>query len=312
MRSQGLTALLFAALTLSSQPRTRTVSKGTFRAVGIPAGGRHTHARIRLIDPGVTPEIQGRAQWCPAPFVCPKGASPSTTTPTHLIVHHTASANTASDWPAVLRFFWELHVKGNGWADIGYNFLIDPTGTSRISVIGTYTDQPPSQSAVNKLVELLTRQARRYALDPIAQTVQAASLSPRATGRTECPGVPLDPLLPEIREAVFNNVEGCLPARQRSSSCANAEGPCLSRYGVVNTANYEHRPVARGSIAAAFGANPAPVVGGTNSQLNILIPAATEPGTSPLQLFDGATLKAERLLWVTETAPATYVAPRTT
>ena len=203
-------------------------------------------ARLLLIDPGVTPtqlkshqhaegEILGRAAWCPAPFVCPKNSAPLPTTPAHLIVHHTAGTNSATDWPAVMRAIWELHVKGNGWADIGYNFLIDPngvayegrgdgilgahfsavnTGTAGISMIGTYTDRPPSPAALTTLTELLTWQAQRYGLDPLAQTLHAASalelnvisghrdagLSPRASGTTECPGVALYPLLPGLRE----------------------------------------------------------------------------------------------------------------
>ena len=412
MRSKVLTALLLSALTLPAQTGIRSVFKTAFRAVGIPAGGQHLHARLRvstggqtwtpwqdfitdpesgtliwldapasqieiqglpedtrvlLIDPGVTPrlahaqkqaagdpEFQGRDQWCPAPFVCPKSATPSATTPTHLIVHHTASANSATDWPAVMRSFWELHVKGNGWADIGYNFLIDPTGTawegrgdgilgahfsgvntatSGISMIGAFTDRAPSKTALDKLVELLTWQARRYNLDPYAQTLHSASrlelnvisghrdagLSTAASGRTECPGVALYPLLPELREAVCRNIDGCRPAADRPNTCATADVPCLSRYGIVNSANFDPRPVARGSIAAAFGANldrltatvnnrPATIVGVTAYQLNILIPAATEPGTSRLQLLDGTTLKTERLIWVTETVPAMYAA----
>lgn len=316
--------------------------------------------RVLLIDPGVTPRqatepgIQGRAAWCPAPFVCPKNSDPTLTRPTHLIVHHTASANSATDYPALMRSFWELHVKGNGWADIGYNFLIDPTGTAwegrgdgilgahfsgvntgtaGISMIGTYTGVPPSAPAVAKLVELLTWQAQKYNLDPNGVTLHTASglelnvisghrdagLSPRASGRTECPGVALYPMLPDIREAVCRATDGCTPVRQRPDTCATATAPCLSRYGVVNSANFDNRPVAAGSIAAAFGANlegltarvngrAAPVFGGNTNQLNFLVPANTEPGTSRLQLLDGTTVKAEALISVTEVAPAIYAA----
>ena len=316
--------------------------------------------RVLLIDPGVTPRqatepgIQGRDAWCPAPFVCPKGSGPTTTRPTHLIVHHTASANSATDYAALMRSFWELHVKGNGWADIGYNFLIDPAGTAwegrgdgilgahfsgvntataGISLIGTYTGVAPSAPAVAKLVELLTWQAAKYSLDPNGVTLHAASglelnvisghrdagLSPRASGRTECPGVALYPMLPDIREAVCSATDGCTLVRQRPNSCATATAPCLSRYGVVNSANFDNRPVAAGSIAAAFGGKlegltarvngrAATVFGGNTNQLNFLVPANTEPGTSRLQLMDGATVRAETLISVTEVAPAIYAA----
>ncbi len=320
-------------------------------------------ARFLLIDPGVTPsrtkkgaagEIQGRADWCPAPFVCPKTSSPTPTTPTHLIVHHTAGTNSATDWAAVMRAIWELHVKGNGWADIGYNFLIDPngvayegrgdgvlgahfsavnTGTSGVSLIGTYTDRPPTSAALATLLDLLTAQAQRHGLDPNAQTLHAASrlelnvisghrdagLSPQASGRTECPGLALYPILPALREEVCRRLPGCLPARQRPNSCAEATGPCLAQYGVVNSATADNRPVAAGSIASAYGRNLAglravingratTITGESDSQLNLLVPLATEPGTSRLQLFAGTELKAERLMWVTEAAPAVYLA----
>ncbi len=316
--------------------------------------------RVLLIDPGVTPRqaaepgIQGRAAWCPAPFVCPKGAGPTTTRPTHLIVHHTASANSATDYAALMRSFWELHVKGNGWADIGYNFLIDPAGTAwegrgdgilgahfsgvntataGISMIGTYTGVAPSAPAVAKLVELLAWQAQKYNLDPNGVTLHGASglelnvisghrdagLSPRASGRTECPGVALYPMLPDIREAVCRATDGCTPVLLRPNSCASATEPCLSRYGVVNSANFDNRPVACGSIAAAFGGNlegltvrvngrEATVFGGNTNQLNFLVPANTEPGTSRLQVMDGGTVRAETLISVTEVAPAIYAA----
>ncbi|MBY0505168.1 MAG: N-acetylmuramoyl-L-alanine amidase [Bryobacteraceae bacterium] len=321
-------------------------------------------ARLLLIDPGITPTrdakraadpaIQGRADWCPAPFVCPKNSDPSFTRPTHLIVHHTAGNNAAADWAAVMRAIWELHVRGNGWADIGYNFLVDPngvayegrgdgilgahfsavnTGTAGISMIGTYTDRPPSDAALATLLDLLTWQAQRYQLDPYAETLHAASalelnvisghrdagLSPRASGRTECPGLALYPVLPALREEVCRRVPGCVAARQRENTCAAATTPCVSRYGVVNSANYDARPVAAGSIAAAFGANlnglratvngrAATVIGGDASQLNFLVPLNTEPGTSRLQLFSGNDLRVDRLIWVTEAAPAIYLA----
>ena len=47
------------------------------------------------------------------------------------IVHHTAGANgyTAAQAPAIVKAVQLYHVKGNGWNDIGYNFLVDRFGT---------------------------------------------------------------------------------------------------------------------------------------------------------------------------------------
>ena len=47
------------------------------------------------------------------------------------IVHHTAGANdySSSEAAAVVRAIQLYHVQGNGWNDIGYNFLVDRFGT---------------------------------------------------------------------------------------------------------------------------------------------------------------------------------------
>lgn len=47
------------------------------------------------------------------------------------IVHHTAGANgyDAAQSAAIVRAIEVYHVKGNGWNDIGYNFLVDRFGT---------------------------------------------------------------------------------------------------------------------------------------------------------------------------------------
>src|SRR5439155_19508387 len=47
------------------------------------------------------------------------------------IVHHTASANdyTPAQAAAIVRGIEAYHVNGNGWNDIGYNFLVDRYGT---------------------------------------------------------------------------------------------------------------------------------------------------------------------------------------
>ena len=46
------------------------------------------------------------------------------------VVHHTAGSNnyTAAQSAAIVRAIQTYHVKGNGWNDIGYNFLVDKYG----------------------------------------------------------------------------------------------------------------------------------------------------------------------------------------
>ena len=47
-----------------------------------------------------------------------------------LTVHHTAGSNDPTqDYPATVRAIYSYHVQTNGWADIGYQYLVDGRGT---------------------------------------------------------------------------------------------------------------------------------------------------------------------------------------
>lgn len=69
-----------------------------------------------------------RTQWN-----CPDTEETSLYTPdytqhTHIVIHHQAgSAN--PPYSNTVKAIWDFHVNGNGWSDIGYNWLIAPDGT---------------------------------------------------------------------------------------------------------------------------------------------------------------------------------------
>ncbi|MEW1692803.1 peptidoglycan recognition protein [Streptomyces sp. NPDC091265] len=48
-----------------------------------------------------------------------------------VFIHHTGESNDydCADVPRMLQAVEEAHIKGNGWDDIGYNFLVDRCGT---------------------------------------------------------------------------------------------------------------------------------------------------------------------------------------
>ncbi|HEU4355073.1 MAG TPA: N-acetylmuramoyl-L-alanine amidase [Actinomycetota bacterium] len=98
------------------------------------------------------------------------------------IVHHTAGLNdyTRAQAPAVVRAIELYHVQGNGWNDIGYNFLVDRfgtiyegryggidrnvigahalgfnTGSVGIALLGTYGSKAPATAAESALARLL-------------------------------------------------------------------------------------------------------------------------------------------------------------
>jgi methionine-rich copper-binding protein CopC len=109
------------------------------------------------------------------------------------IVHHTAGVNgyTRVQAPAIVKAIELYHVKGNGWNDIGYNFLVDRfgtiyegryggidrnvvgahalgfnTGSVGIALLGTYTSTEPSQAAVSALENLLAWRLDVAHVDP--------------------------------------------------------------------------------------------------------------------------------------------------
>ncbi len=187
--------------------------------------------------PCPVPEIQTREQWCPD-GTCFPHPNPSWTNVTHLIIHHSAGTNTSSDWAGVVRAIWDFHVNGNGWSDIGYNWLIDPNGvvyegrgdnilgahfcgtnggTAGTCVMGNFTDIQPTTDAINSLVDLYTWKACDKNLDVLASAYHNSSglTLNRVSGHrdgcaTACPGNSFYPMLPDIRQQMFDNiVSGC-------------------------------------------------------------------------------------------------------
>lgn len=123
-----------------------------------------------------------------------------------LIVHHTDTTNADPDPAATVRAIYRYHVVTQGWADIGYNFLLDESGrtwegrwsrdyaagvspsgddeqgrgvtgshtggwnsgTVGIALLGNLMDRDASPAARTGLVDLLAWAAERAGLDPRA------------------------------------------------------------------------------------------------------------------------------------------------
>lgn len=179
--------------------------------------------------PCVQPTYLTRTEWCPDGN-CPPNPDPSNTVVKHLIVHHSAGGNTSNDWPAVVRSIWDYHVNGNGWADIGYNWLIAPTGqvfegrgdnilgahfcgtnsfTMGVCMMGTYTNVMPTTEALTSLRSLLAWKACDAGILPLDSAYHSPSsrVLNRISGHrdgcsTECPGQMLYDYLPSLRQEV--------------------------------------------------------------------------------------------------------------
>ena len=182
------------------------------------------------------PSIVDRRDWCPNGN-CPTRAGPQFTEVSHLIVHHSAGTNNANDWAAIVRAIYDLHVNGNGWADIGYNYLVDPNGvvyegrgedvlgahfcarnskTMGICVIGNFQNQPPTEEAVKSLVDVLSWKALKENIDPIGRSLHPSSglnlshISGHREGcATACPGDQFFPQFNNLRGRVRDSIELC-------------------------------------------------------------------------------------------------------
>ena len=184
------------------------------------------------------PEYLDREQWCPSGD-CPKDATPSATNVSHLIIHHSASSNVSSDWAAVVRSIWNFHTApppaGNGWDDIGYNWLVDPNGviyegrgdnilgahfcgtngsTMGVCMIGTYTSISPTNETLSSIADLLAWKACDEQVDPLGTAFHPSSglnlnyISGHRDGcPTACPGDAFYPLLPNVRQSVHTLIE---------------------------------------------------------------------------------------------------------
>lgn len=203
------------------------------------------------------PQINNRVTACNVPqpsFVnrtgwgCTQVWGPSTTTVTHLIVHHAAGTNTSSDWGAVVLGIWNFHTTpsgagGAGYSDIGYNWLIAPDGvlyegrynssvsnitgahfcgtngnTMGVCMLGDYTNITISTAARAKLAQLLAWKACERNIDPLASSFHASSnktifnISGHRDGcATQCPGNTFYPDLPGVRIDVSNIINVATP-----------------------------------------------------------------------------------------------------
>ena len=172
-------------------------------SAGVPA---------RTLQKAGAPAIVPRSGWNADESI--RRAGPSYASAVRLaLVHHTAGKNgyTAAESPAIVRAIQLYHVKGNGWNDVGYNFLVDRfgtvfegryggvdrnvvgahaegfnTGSVGVAVLGEYSSLAVAQKARDSLARLLA-----WRLD-VAHVDPATTLSFISGGNARFPaGLPV-------------------------------------------------------------------------------------------------------------------------
>jgi hypothetical protein len=149
---------------------------------------------LRRVSMTGSPPLISRAAWGANEAI--RRAAPSYARTLQLaVVHHTAGTNsyTASESAAIVRGIEVYHVKGNGWNDIGYNFLVDKygqvfegryggvdknvigahaegfnTGSVGVALIGTYQTAAPTAAEKTALVNLLAWRLDVAHVDPLS------------------------------------------------------------------------------------------------------------------------------------------------
>ena len=157
---------------------------------------RSTETRVPYRTPftTATPPIVPRLSWGADESI--RRAAPSFADQVRFsIVHHTAGRNDYSrgEAAAIVKGIQLYHVQGNGWNDIGYNFLVDRfgtiyegrfggsernvvgahaqgfnTGSVGIALLGTYGSTAPSRAAQEAIAELVSWRLDLAHVDPTA------------------------------------------------------------------------------------------------------------------------------------------------
>lgn len=160
----------------------------------------HPRPIARRAQGGGPPPILPRSSWDPF-NQCPPRTTPEYGTVDMALVHHTVSANDygPEDSAGMVLAICRYHRNGNGWNDVGYNFLVDKYGqlfegraggidqpivgaqaqgwndqSTSVSNLGTYSSVPASQAAMDAMADLLAWKLTWHGV-PVTGTVTLRS-----------------------------------------------------------------------------------------------------------------------------------------
>jgi hypothetical protein len=234
----------------------------------------------------------------------------------YAVVHHTAGTNnyTRAQSAAIVRGIEIYHVKGNGWWDIGYNFLVDKygqvfegraggidkpvigahamgfnNGSVGVSLIGDHSSVRPSAAAVSALERLLAWKLDLAHVDPLSTLTWKSSGNPRFAA-----GVPV--FLRAIsghRDTGFTDCPGnalyaLLPTIAKKAAAIGS--PKIYAPAVVQSAEGQVRFTARLSRAEPWTVT-------VTSSSGAEVAQGTGTGSTVDWTWDGAAAPPDRYSW---------------
>ena len=163
--------------------------------------GRYPSSLWKRINHG---DLRHKKAACDKPEIVPQSLwrdglpdpkpNPRSTNVAHLIIHHSATSNEVTDYLLAVRNIYLYHLETNGWDDVGYNFLLAPTGqifagrdgqglegddvqgahfcgknsgTMGLCLLGNYSLVPPRDSMLTALANLLAWKLEKDKLQPL-------------------------------------------------------------------------------------------------------------------------------------------------
>ena len=160
---------------------------------------------------------------------------------THVVVHHSAGSNSATNYTQVVRDIYLYHTEVNGWSDIGYNYLIaqdgsiyagrDPDGgaqdnvlgahfcganslTMGICLLGNYEEVAPTAAIWSSLEQITVYKIHKENLSPTSTYPHPFGQLPSNLGHrdgcsTLCPGEHVYERLDILRSTVHQKLSEC-------------------------------------------------------------------------------------------------------
>jgi N-acetylmuramoyl-L-alanine amidase len=186
--------------------------------------------------PPTVPQTEWRAG------LTPPRTAPTATPVRFVIVHHEAGSNNPVNFTQTVRNIYLLHTQTNGWADIGYNFVVAQNGTifdgrdgqgrldgdnvlgahfcgknsntMGICLLGNYMTAEPSSAALASLARVISwKLAKENLTNPFGRGIHLPGSAEQSTLNvvsghrdgcaTDCPGDNVYRRLAEIRQSTL-------------------------------------------------------------------------------------------------------------